>query len=371
MENNNFWFGKRVLITGADGFVGSHLIKDLLQKNAVVVGTIRHRRPLSTLSLILEKDSEILTPDVEQCNLLDINDIRRLCDRHQIDTIFHLAASAIVSDAANSPMTTIENNVLSTLNILETARINNIPRVLIASSDKSYGDHATDDLEKLPYKENYALRGLDIYSASKVCTDMLAQTYAFQFKLKVLITRSCNIYGPGDLNFTRLIPRTIMSLLANKPPVINLGNENVLREYIYVKDVVNAYTFLAENLEDYYGPDSKNMPKTGKEPYGWAAFNIGTYTGEKLKNLTQCDNIKSVLDVISLLRKKIKDINPIVIEKPANFIEIPNQFLDASKIINLGFKPKTNFADGIRYSIEWYKNNFTYLEKIAAKYINR
>ncbi|MFA5879703.1 MAG: NAD-dependent epimerase/dehydratase family protein [Candidatus Margulisiibacteriota bacterium] len=371
MQNNNFWFGKRVLITGADGFVASHLIKELLQKNAIVVGTIRHKRPLSTLTMINDNNTDAPVPDVEQCNLLDINDIRRLCDRHQIDTIFHLAASAIVSDAANSPMTTIENNVLSTLNILETARINKIPRVLIASSDKSYGDHATDDLEKLPYKEDYALRGLDIYSASKVCTDMLAQTYAFQFKLKVLITRSCNIYGPGDLNFTRLVPRTIMSLLADKPPVINLGNENVLREYIYVKDVINAYTFLAENLEDYYGLDSKNMPKTGKAPYGWAAFNIGTYTEEQQKNLSQCDNIKSVVDVISLLSNKIKDIKPIIIEKPANFIEIPNQFLDASKIMSLGFRPQINFVQGIAESIKWYRDNFSYLEKIAAKYINR
>jgi CDP-glucose 4,6-dehydratase len=162
-----------------------------------------------------------------------------------------------------------------------------------------------------------------------------------------------------------------MSLLADKPPVINLGNENVLREYIYVDDVVNAYTYLAENLEDYYGLDSINMPKTGKEPYGWAAFNIGTYTEEQQKNLIQCDNIKSVVDVISMMRKKIKDIPPIVIEKPANFIEIPNQFLDASKIMNLGFKPQINFEQGIEQSIKWYKNNFDYLEKLATKYISR
>ncbi len=177
-KDKNFWFGKRVLITGGDGFVASHLIKSLINKGAVVVATVLYKKPISTLEIIRGK-------------------------RHQIDTIFHLSASSIVSDAANSPFSAIENNVMGTVNILEIARINKIPRVLITSSDKSYGDHATDSLENIPYKENYALRGLDVYSASKACADVLAQTYSYQFKVPIIVARSCNIFGPGDLNFPR------------------------------------------------------------------------------------------------------------------------------------------------------------------------
>lgn len=367
-EEKNYWFGKRVLVTGADGFVAAHLIKKLLAMNAVVVATVRHNRPLRTLNLIQDEKHK-QQPDVEFCDLLDYDEIRRVCDRHQIDTIFHLAATAIVSSAANSPMSTIENNVIGTLNILEVARVGNIPRVLIASTDKSYGDHATDTYEKLPYKENYALRGLDVYSSSKVCSDMIAQTYAYQFKLPVMICRSSNIYGPGDLNFTRLIPRTTMRLMSGKAPVINIGNENVLREYIYVEDVVDAYLLMAEKMQGYYGKMHEHMPVSGPETYGWPAFNVGSYTENELKDVASCTSIKSVSAIIELLRQKVKDIEPIIIQKPDNFIEIPDQYIDASKIFSLGFLPKTSFEDGIEKTINWYKEHFEKLEPLAEKYL--
>lgn len=370
-ENKSFWFGKRVLVTGGDGFVASHLIKELLRLEAYVVTTIRHNRPLMTLELLNDGAPLTHKPDLEYSNLLNHQEVRRICDRHQIDTIFHLAATAIVSDAANSPLSTAENNIIPTLNLLEVARINKIPRVIIASTDKSYGDHASGDVEALPYQESYSLRGLDVYSASKVCADMLAQTYAFQFKLPVVVTRSCNVYGPGDLNFTRLIPRTIMRLLANEAPVINLGNEKVLREYIYVKDTVNAYLILGEKIKDYYGEDNKNMPGSGPLAYGWPAFNFGTYTKEQLKNLPACDNVKSVSDVIGIICKKMSEIAPVTIGKPDNFIEIPDQYLDSSKIQKLGFKPQTTFEAGITETIEWYKNNLKHLQKNAAKYTSK
>jgi len=335
----------------------------------VVVATVRHNRPLSTLDLIQGQGADAPKPDIEHTNLLDYPEIRRICDRHQIDTIFHLAATAIVSDAANSPMSTIENNVMTTLNLLEVARINKIPRVLIASTDKSYGDHATDDHESLPYKENYTLRGLDVYSASKVCADMIAHTYAYQFKLPVVVTRSSNIYGPGDVNFTRLIPRTIMRLLAGKAPVINLGNEKVLREYIYIDDVVKGYLTLAEQMKDYFGEDHENMPVQGPETYGWIAFNFGTYTAKETQQLSDCANIKSVSDVITALCSHITDIKPVTIEKPANFIEIPNQYIDSTKIQKLGFTADTSFSDGIKKTIAWYTANEQVLKKTAEKYL--
>jgi len=368
-ENKGFWFGKRVLITGGDGFVASHLIKALLDAKAVVVTTMRHSRPINTLN-ILHDSENAPQPDIEQSNLLNYQEVRRICDRHQIDTIFHLAATAIVSDAANSPLSTAENNIIPTLNLLEVARVNKIPRIIIASTDKSYGDHSTGDYERIPYQENYALRGLDVYSASKVCADMLAQTFAFQFNMPIIVTRSCNIYGPGDLNFTRLIPRTIMRLFAKKAPVINLGNEKVLREYIYVTDVVRAYMLLAEKIEEYYGPSGKNKPVSGHATYGWPAFNFGSYTKDQTKDLTKCDNIQSVSSVINLIAKKTSDIKPITIEKPANFIEIPDQYMDSSKIKKLGFSTQVSFEEGINTTIEWYKKNYSVLEKNASKYIN-
>lgn len=369
MNKEHFWFGKRVLVTGGDGFVASHLVKSLLIKGAVVVITIRHKRPVRTLHMICTpEEAKACIPDIEDCDLLDFDSLRRVCDRHQIDTIFHLAASAIVADAANSPVSTIENNVRGTLNILEVARINKIPRVLIVSSDKSYGDHATDTLEGLPYREDYALRGLDVYSASKACADLIAQTYSYQFKVPVLVARACNIFGPADFNFSRLIPKTIMCLLAGRPPIINQGNEQVLREFIYVNDVVEAYLLLMEKIKDYYGEHSSNMPKWGRETYGWATFNVGNYTKDNFTDLTGCEKVKSVTNIIDLLRTKIADIPPIIREKPPNFIEIPDQYLDSSKIKALGFHPGINFEEGLDASIKWYREYFDYLSKLAFRY---
>lgn len=367
--NQKFWFGKRVLVTGGEGFLASHLNKRLLDLGAYVVTTVRHARPFNTLKLISDGAGLATQPDYEQCDLLNFDAIRRICDRHQVDTIFHLAATAIVSTAANSPVSTIENNVTGTLNILEVARINAIPRVVVASTDKSYGDHANDELERLPYREGYALRGLDVYSASKVCADMLSQTYSYQFKVPVAILRPCNMYGPADLNFSRLIPRTIMCLLDGRPPHINQGNADVLREYIYIEDVVSAYILVAEKIADIYGPNNSNMPSFGKETYGWAAYNLGSYSGVDLQDVSRCEKIRSVTMVINQLREKVRDVEPIIKTKAANFIEIPDQFLDSSKLQALGFRAQFSFDEGLEKTISWYKEHYQRLAAFAHRYI--
>jgi len=364
-DNGRFWFGKKVLITGGDGFAAANLAADLIRRHAYVVLGVRHQRPTSTMKLLGIHDNP---PDLEYCDFSTLPQTQRLCDRHQFDTIFHLAASAIVSDAARAPMSTFENNIVPTLNLLEAARINRIPRVLIASSDKAYGDHAdADDLEKIPYRENYALRGLDVYSASKVCADMIGQTYAYQFRMPVIVVRSCNIYGPGDLNFTRLIPKTILRLMADQPPVINQGNDLVLREYIYVDDVVSAYRFLAEHISSHYGP---SVPRTGRAPYGWSAYNVGAYTHET-KSVKQCPNIRNVRQVIEEIAKRLDKahIQPQVVPKDINFIEIPDQYLDSSKIMTLGYRPQLLFCEGLERTIKWYKDNYSYLSRLGDKYL--
>jgi CDP-glucose 4,6-dehydratase len=362
----NFWFGKRVLITGGDGFVAANLANALIERSANVVVVVRHQRPVTTMKLLGIADS---APDIEYSDLSTFVNVQKLCNRHQIDTVFHLAASAIVSDASNAPISTFENNIIPTLNILETARINRIPRVLIASSDKSYGDHADrDDPERIPYKENYSLRGLDVYSASKVCADMISQTYAFQFKLPVIIVRSCNIYGPADLNFTRLLPRTILRLMLNYRPVINEGNASVLREYIFIDDLVTAYLFLAEHVTHHY---QEEMPQRGRATYGWAAYNVGSYTSRSSSRLEDCSNIRSVVQVIDQVKSKLgkNNIESVVIPKDVNFIEIPDQYLDSSKIIELGFQTKITFDEGLDKAIEWYQKNKTYLVKLGYKHL--
>jgi CDP-glucose 4,6-dehydratase len=362
---NNFWLGKRVLVTGADGFVASHLMQKLMALGAVVTAVIRHHRPISTLKLLGVKT----LPDIENSDLTDFGQTQKICHRHNIDTIFHLAASAVVSTAANAPISTVENNVVPTLNLLETARINEIPRILVASSDKSYGDHADPtDREPIPYREDYALRGLDVYSASKVCADMISHTYAFQFKLRVLVTRACNIYGPGDLNFSRLIPRTTLRLLSERRPVVNGGNHSVKREYIYIDDMVDGYLFLAENMEVHYGSP---MPTRGQEPYGWAAYNLGGFNPADHASADDSPNIKSVMQIIDILNHKLgTDLQPTVIPKPPNFIEIPDQYLDSSKLHRFGFRPRVTLQDGLDKTIGWYRDNQTLLTQLAHRYLD-
>ncbi len=362
--NNRFWYGKRALVTGADGFVAANLVQRLMALGAVVTVVARHQRPITTLKLLDTADS----PDIEYSDLSDFVQTQKICNRHQIDTIFHVAAAAVVSEAANAPISTCENNIIPTLNLLEAARINKIPRVLIASTDKSYGDHAAaDDIEPIPYRENYALRGLDVYSASKVCADMISQTYAFQFKLPVLVLRPSNIYGPGDLNFSRLIPRTILRLLSGQRPVINQGNDHVLREYLYIDDMVGAYLFLAENMQRHY---QAPMPQTGQAPYGWIAYNVGGTVGDAGFDPKQSPNIRNVVEVINLLRQKLgSNLEPVIIPKPANFIEIPDQFLDSGKLHRLGYQPKTQFDEGIAKTIAWYQQHRELLLKLGHRYV--
>ena len=361
---DDFWYGKRVLITGGDGFVASNLADTLLRRGALVTVTLRHSRPMPTADM-LDFDRR---PDVEICEMDDYGQVQRLCNRHQIDTIFHLAASAIVADAAHAPMSTFHNNILPTLNLLEAARINHIPRVLIASTDKSYGDHAdADDPEPLPYQEAHALRGMDVYSASKASADLIAQTYGFQFRVPALIVRSCNIYGAGDLNFSRLIPRTSLRLLNGKAPVINLGNADVLREYIYIDDVVEAYLFLAENVGRHY---SREMPRSGRDTYGWAAYNVGSYTTADGLSPEKYSNIQSVRQVIDMITELTgTELRPTTIPKPENFIEIPDQFLDSAKLHDFGYVPRTEFPDGLRRTVEWYTENRELLSRFGARHV--
>ncbi len=360
--NTQFWQGQKVIITGAAGFVGSHLTRKLLGLGALVTAVVSKKGGYNKVLLPAHSNLKVAA-----CNLTNFKATDSLFKKSGARGVFHLAASPIVSRAARQPHSAIRNNVLASLNVLEASRRNKIKRLLLASSDKAYGDHAADELEGLPYAENYSLRGIDIYSASKASADSLAQAYAFQYKISIAVVRCCNIYGPGDINFTRLIPLVSMLLLSGKPPVIKAGHERVLREYLYIDDAVDAYVFLAEKIEGYYGKNAKNMPFKGKATYGWTAFNVGSYTKRQTKNLKACENIKNVTEVISALRKAIRDIKPKVVKKPRQFIEIPDEYMDSTKITKMGFRSKVGFGQGVSRAAAWYKTNFKVLKRILDK----
>ena len=365
-ESTGFWYGKRVLITGGDGFVASHLAVALMEKNANVVIVVRHQRPIATIRMLT---GGRLVPDVESSDLSSSTAVQKLCHRQHIDTVFHLAGSAIVSHAWTAPLATFENNIVSTLNILEAARLNKIPRVLIASSDKCYGDHAAaDDPEKIPYVESQALRGGDVYSTSKACADLISQTYACQFQVPIAVIRSCNVYGPGDLSITRLIPRTILRLLLGSRPVVNEGNAHVLREFIYVEDVVRAYEFLAEGLGRLYKAE---VPRGGRSAYGWAAFNVGSYAAGDARSARDCPNIRSVRQIIAEISARVgrQTVEPIVVPRHESGIEIPDQYLDSSKLLGLGFRPQYDLKTGLERTIDWYRKNAERLAKLGHAYL--
>jgi CDP-glucose 4,6-dehydratase len=366
----SFWYGKNVLITGGNGFVASNLAIKLMLLGANVNVTVRHRSDHDTIRLLSGKEFECNT---EITDMHEYIAMKNLLDRRQIDTIFHIAASAIVSKAAGSPYAALYNNILPTVNILEAARANGVKRLVIASSDKAYGDHSSvHDIERIPYRESYALRGLDVYSASKACADIISQIMASQYKQHIIITRCCNIFGPGDLNFTRLIPRTVMRLLSGKAPVINDGNSEVLREYIFINDVIDGYLFLAEHTENYYEQD---YPQKMENVYGYPCFNIGSYSGEELLNPRNLPNIKDVQSVMAIITGilerdyAIDALQPQIIPKGPNFIEIPDQYLDSSKLHQFGFVPKTKLEDGLKQTIKWYNDNFELFKRYGAQYL--
>ena len=303
---NNFWKDKKVFITGFNGFIGSWLTFALLKKGAEVTGLLRDQIPNTNIKILqLEKKMNIVNGDVTDYDIL-----RRSFSEYDIDTVFHLAAQPIVKVALKDPVSTFKVNIEGTWNILEISRSNNIKRLIIASSDKAYGSH-----DQLPYDETFPLKGQFPYDVSKSCADLIAQTYFNSYDLPVCITRNANIYGGGDLNFNRIIPETIKSILSGKDPVIR-SNGEFIREFFYVKDAVKSYLLVAENLH------KKNI--MGR------AFNFGST--EKIK-------------IIDLVNKIIKlsgnrNIKPIILDEVKK--EITDQYLSC-KLAESVFKWKPDY----------------------------
>lgn len=323
--NADFWKGRKVLVTGASGIVGSWLVKDLLKLSADVV------------ALILEenKDSELYrSGDIDRIQkvygrLEDIATLKKTIDEYTVDTVFHLGAQAIVGTAQEFPWATFETNIRGTYNLLEACRMSpdKVSRVVVASSDKAYGEQ-----KNLPYTEDMPMQGRFPYEMSKSCTDLIAQSYFHSYQLPVTVVRCGNIYGGGDLNWNRIVPGTIRSFLHQEAPVIRSDGQ-FIRDYVYVKDVSLAYIYLAQGMED--------------KTFWGEAFNFSSG-----RHLSVLDLVKVIQGLMGAPR-----IQPKVLNQAHG--EIREQYLSSKKFHKLvNWKAQYDLDRGLKETIEWYNDFF-------------
>jgi len=316
---------KTVFVTGANGFLGSHLIKRSLELGLEVIALIKEDIPDSIFSADgLSKSCRSIRGD-----LADEGLIRDIFRQQRIDLCLHVGAQAIVTVANSSPLGTLKANIQGTWNILEAAREFKAGAIVVASSDKAYGEH-----KKLPYSEDSPLLALHPYDASKACTDILARAYAHTYNLLVAVTRCANIFGPGDLNFSRIIPDTMRAVIKGRNPVIRSDGTPV-RDYIYIDDVVRGYFILADKLY------------SGKIPPG-EAFNFG-----------QNEPI-SVIKLVKLILRIAgnESLGPEILGKGKLKGEIDRQYLSSRKAKRmLGWQPAFSLQGGLKRTYDWYKDN--------------
>lgn len=319
--NNSFWLDRPVFVTGGTGLVGSWLVQSLLDAGADVVCLVRDWVPQSEL---------VSTRAIERVKVVrgDLGDrdmLERVLGEYEIDTVFHLAAQTIVSIANRNPISTFESNIAGTWNLMEACRRSiKVRQVVAASSDKAYGDQ-----EKLPYDENTPLQGQHPYDVSKSCADLIAHTYAVTYELPVAITRCGNFYGGGDLNWNRIIPGTIRSILRGQCPIIRSDGQYV-RDYFYVEDGAAAYMLLAEKLA--------RQPELKGE-----AFNFSNEI-----QVTVSEVVGKILKLMD------SNLEPEIRNEVSN--EIRHQYLSAQKALDvLSWQPLFTLDEGLTRTIAWYQ----------------
>jgi CDP-glucose 4,6-dehydratase len=318
---SDFWQDRPTFVTGATGLVGSWLVKRLIAANAEVVCLVRDWVPQSEL---------VRSGQIEQVKVVrgDIRDqimLERVVGEYEIDTVFHLAAQTIVGIANRNPVSTFETNIGGTWALLEACRRSpKVKQIVAASSDKAYGDQ-----EKLPYDEQTPLQGQHPYDVSKSCADLIAHAYAVSFGLPVVITRCGNFYGGGDLNWNRIIPGTIRSILRSQSPIIR-SDGNYVRDYFYVEDGAAAYMLLAEKL-------AANAELRGE------AFNFSNELQVTVLELVQ-----------KILRLMNSNLEPNIRNEASN--EIRHQYLSAAKARQaLDWTPLFTLETGLAATIDWYR----------------
>ena len=320
----NFWKDRTTFITGGTGLVGSWLTKMLVEAGADVICLVRDQIPQSELVRTgLINKVKIVKGDICDRHLME-----RILGEHEVDTVMHLAAQAIVGIANRNPISTFEANIQGTWNILEACRRSpKVKQIVVASSDKAYGDQLN-----LPYFESTPLHGTHPYDVSKSCADLITHSYANSYGLPVIITRCGNFYGGGDLNWNRIVPGTIRSVLNDERPIIR-SDGNFIRDYLYVEDGAAAYMLLAQKLSE--------NPELGGQ-----AFNVSNQ-----KPVT-------VLEVVNLILKSMNSsLIPEIKNEASN--EIRNQYLDATKVNEmLKWKPSFDLETGIIKTVKWYEDYF-------------
>lgn len=311
--------GKNILVTGGTGFIGSHLCKKLLEHNCKLIVPYQSINPKSYF--VTEKlDQRIL---LVNCDLKNFKRTLDIVTKYETDFIFHLAAQSIVPTAFYNPLETVETNIMSTLNILESAKLyGKVKGIIVVSSDKAYGK-----LKKVD--ETKPLSGDHPYEISKVATDLLATTYFKTYKLPTVVTRFGNVYGQGDLNFSRVMPGIMKSVILNKTLILR-SNGKYLRDYVYVGDVTNALITISQQIKTVTGE----------------AFNISSY-----ENLSVLELIKKIDNILGKkLKYKVKD-------NAVN--EIPVQSISFRKMKNrMGWRPKSNLKSTAQEIFSWYTNYF-------------
>ena len=314
------WFGRTVLITGAAGLLGGWVARDLLASGASVLGLdIAWDGPRATIP---PEGVERIDGDIRNTPLL-----RDLLSGRRIDTVVHLAAQTLVGPAIEDPVDTFSNNIEGSWSVLEACRnVGGARRIVVASSDKAYGDSAGR-----PYREDIPLRPRHPYDTSKAVTDLLAQTYAHTYGLPVAITRCGNLYGGGDLNWSRIVPGTIRSIVEGDAPVIR-SDGTYVRDYLYVKDAAAGVVALAEAVGD--------RPEIAGTAFNFAA-------GVRLP----------VIDVVRrILALMGSEAEPVVLGLPLK--EIPEQRVSAARARrHLGWRPRTTMESGLRETIDWYRGH--------------
>ena len=322
LTNNGFWLDRPVFVTGGTGLIGNWLVRRLLDAGADVVCLVRDWVPQSELvrSRLIEK-VKVVRGEVTDQALLE-----RALGEYEIDTIIHLAAQTIVGIANRNPISTFNANIGGTWSLLEACRRSpTVKQIVVASSDKAYGSH-----DSLPYTEDAPLRGEHPYDVSKSCADLLAQSYAKTYGLPVAITRCGNFYGGGDLNWNRIVPGTIRSVLRGQRPVIRSDGQFV-RDYFYAEDGAQVNMVLAEHLA--HKPELRGQ-----------AFNFS--------NEIQVTVLELVERLLALMKS---DLQPDIRNEATN--EIRHQYLSAAKAReNLNWKPQFSLDEGLTRTIEWYKD---------------
>ena len=329
---DNYWLHKNVLITGINGFIGGNVSKALIEKGANVFGLIRNLNKHTYLFFEELADNVVLIKG----ELNDKELMARIISEDQINVVFHLAAQVEVGIGLSNPYLTFETNIRGTYTLLEAVRLypDRIEAVVVASTDKVYGSYSKD---KMPYKEDYPLIPKYPYDTSKACADMLSRTYASDiYNLPITVTRFSNIYGPGQLNFSALIPDCIISALGNSK-FIPRSDGSMIRDFLFVEDVAELYLKISEKL--------------AKEPetVSGEIFNAGTNSPISIREII--GKIYSLIGNNEELQNVLRKMKG---KKPVG--EISCQFMDYVKVKDyFNWQPKHSVDEGLLKSINWYK----------------